>query len=106
MSTVTPWGPSQSSTEIAPGITFHSTASHGGYELSPARVASMPKPLREFQPWAGPGYYEEDCDWSLVALSFPQFFPEDAREAAMRTLERYKPEVYREFVAVTAGRGV
>ena len=95
----TPWGLSQSSEEIAPGIVFHSTASHGGYELSPARVASMPKPLREFEPWAGPGYYEEDCDWSVVCLAFPQFFPDDAQGAAMRTLERYKPEVFREFMA-------
>src|ERR1700712_5170574 len=103
---LTPWGLAQSSTEIAPGITFHETASHGGYELSPARIATMPKPLREFQPFAGPGFYEEDCDWALVALAFPQFFPDDAREAAMRTLKRSMPEVYREFVAVAAGRGV
>jgi hypothetical protein len=101
----TPWGPSQSSTEIAPGIVFHSTASHGGYHLSPARVASMPKPLREFQPWAEPGWYEEDCDWYVVAWSFPQYFPDDAREAALSTLRRYRPEMYGAFVAVAAGRG-
>ena len=50
--------------------------SHGGYYVSPARVASMPEPLREFKPWAGDNWYEEDCDWCIVALAFPQFFPQ------------------------------
>jgi hypothetical protein len=90
-------------TEIAPGITLYSTASHGGCHLSPARIASMPKSLRKFQTWAGPGWYEEDCDWSVVALAFPQFFPADAIPAALARLKRYKPELYEQVVAAGIG---
>jgi hypothetical protein len=98
MTTSTPWGTPQTTTEIAPGIIAYTTASHGGYYLSPERVAEMPKPLSEFQPWAGPNFYEEDCDWSVVALAFPQFFPPDAIQAAHATLKGYKPHLYNELV--------
>jgi hypothetical protein len=47
MTTKTPWEPAQYSQEIASGITFHSTASHGGFHLTVERVAQMP-PLRDF----------------------------------------------------------
>jgi len=105
--TETPWGPSQSSREIAPGIIRHDTAAHGGYYLSPERVASMPKPLRDFKPWAGPNWYEEDCDWSIVALAFPQFFPDDSIPVARATLKHYKPELFEQMSAemVTRGEG-
>jgi hypothetical protein len=99
----TPWGVADHIEEIAPGIVSYSTPSHGGYWLSPERIAEMPKPLREFQPWAGPGYYEEDCDWSIVCLAFPQYFPDDAIPHALKTLERYKPEVYEAFVRPADG---
>jgi hypothetical protein len=79
---------------MAPGIVCYSTPSHGGYWLSPERVAEMPKPLREFKPFAGPNFYEEDADWSIVALAFPQLFPADAIPAALATLKHYKPELY------------
>lgn len=35
----------------------------------------MPKCLQDFQPWGEPGWYEEDCDWSVVALAFPNSSP-------------------------------
>ncbi len=100
----TPWGPAQQSKEIAPGIVRHDTASHGGYYVSPARVALMPKPLREFKPFAGANWYEEDCDWCIVALAFPQYFPDDAIPLALKTLERYRPELFQEVSAREGGR--
>lgn len=105
MTTETPWGAAQTTCEIAPGIVRYDTASHGGYYLSPERVASMPKPLRDFQPWAGPNWYEEDCDWCIVALAFPQLFPDDYQGAALETLKHYKPEMYEE-VSAGAEKGV
>jgi hypothetical protein len=104
----TPWGPSQSSKEYAPGIVFHSTASHGGFYLSPERVAAMPQCLRDFVPFGGPQpgpgrWLEEDCDWVVVALAFPQLFPADAIPAALKTLEHYKPELFAEVTAMRAG---
>lgn len=96
----TPWGASQSAREVAPGIVRYDTASHGGYFVSPERVAEMPEPLRKFQPWAGPNWYEEDCDWCVVALAFPQFFPDDWIPDALTALKRYKPEVYAQVSAM------
>ncbi len=109
--TDTPWGVATHAEEIAPGITFYSTPSHGGYWLSPERVAAMPKALRDFVPFggeqAGPGrWFEEDADWAVVALAFPQFFPADAIPAALKTLERYRPELHAEVAAARSGRGV
>ena len=104
----TPWGLSQTTRELAPGITLYTTASHGGFYLSPERVALMPKPLRDFIPFGGPQqgpgrWYEEDCDWSVVALAFPQFFKRDDVAAAEATLKNYKPEIHAELIALRAG---
>ena len=93
----TPWGSSQTSEEIASGIIRHDTASHGGYYVSPERVAEMPKPLRDFKPFAGPNWYEEDCDWCIVVLAFPKRFPSDYPPEALKTLKRYQPDVFERF---------
>jgi hypothetical protein len=108
--TFTPWGHPDTVKEVAVGIVSYSTPSHGGFWLSPERVAEMPKPLREFVPFggpqAGPGrWFEEDCDWSVVALAFPQFFSDDARAAALATLKMYKPELHKEVTAPCTGVG-
>ncbi|WP_435008034.1 DUF7007 domain-containing protein [Tundrisphaera lichenicola] len=95
----TPWGAAQTSHELAPGIVRHDTASHGGYYVSPERVAEMPKPLRDFKPFAGPNWYEEDCDWCIVVLAFPKLFPPDYIPDAHETLKRYQPEIYKQFSA-------
>lgn len=104
----TPWGIAQHIHEIAPGIVSYSTASHGGIYLSPERVAEMPQSLQDFVPFGGPQkgpgrWYEEDCDWSVAALAFPQFFAEDEVRQAHSTLKGYRPEVYRELTGF-AGR--
>ena len=96
--TQTPWGKPDSIREIAPGIVRFDTPSHGGYWLSPERVAEMPKPLREFKPFAGANWYEEDADWAIVCLAFPQHFPDDAIFAALTTVKHYKPELFAELV--------
>ncbi len=53
----------------APGIVFHSTASHGGYQLSPQRQAELHQ-VAAFKQF-GPQWLEEDCDAALVALRWP-----------------------------------
>ena len=98
----TPWGHPDRSKEIAPGIVRYDTPSHGGYYVSPERVMTMPKPLREFEPFAAPNWYEEDCDWAIVALAFPQFFPADAIPAALKTLEHFQPELFTQVSAMRA----
>ena len=100
--TETPWGKPDTVREIAPGIIRYDTPSHGGYYVSPERLLTMPKPLREFQPWAGPNWYEEDCDWAIVALAFPQFFQEKDVAIALATIKSYKPELYQQLTAMRA----
>lgn len=67
--TQTPWGPSQSQREHAPGIVFYSTASHGGYKLSPERWAEFAS-IPHFAHWSQ--WLEEDCDACLVYLRWPE----------------------------------
>ena len=86
----TPWGQSQHQKKYADGIVMYSTASHGGFHLSEKRIAEMPEPYRNVGwPW-----YEEDCDWCKVVLSFPQYFSVEDREAAKRTAIRWYPHEY------------
>lgn len=87
----TPWGFSQSTDEIAPGITFYSTPSHGGFLLSNERREEMPSATRQFQTWAGANWYEEDFDAFLVVHSFPSYFPADDVTMARRVIGARKP---------------
>jgi len=74
MKTYTPWGDSQYTKIVAPGIIEYSTASHGGRHLSASRRLAMPKQFAGFQPFAGAGWFEEDCDTAVVMLAFPKDF--------------------------------
>lgn len=67
--THSPWGGIEHKTELAPGIWWVSTPSHGGAKLSEERNAAMPDCLRRESGW-----YEEDCQWALAALVFPEAF--------------------------------
>lgn len=100
MATSTPWGPSQHAERVTRGITFYGTAGHGGYKVSAKLNASMPGHLR-----LDDGWYEEDCDWSLVVTAFPQHFDDKTREAAKRTLKAWKPEAYEAEYGVTLAPG-
>lgn len=82
----TPWGQAQHATQIAPGIVQYSTAGHGGINLSIDRLAAMPAGLRQIAPFAGPGWYEEDCDWALVALAFPDCFKPASVATAVQSI--------------------
>jgi len=94
MGTATPWGISDHTEKIAKGIISHSTPSHGGYHLSPCRQEQMPAVLR-----VESGWYEEDCDWCLVAIGFPEYFSKD-REQAIDTMRNWHPERYEHYFSV------
>ncbi len=91
----TPWGESDSSEKIATGIVRYNTPSHGGYHLSARRQALMPKALRKDEPW-----YEEDVDWALVVLAFPQFFKESDVKMAESTTKNYHPDMWEKWKGV------
>ena len=96
--TMTPWGPSQDARVVAPGITFHSTASHGGYHLSPERYAQMPEGFKET--FAGGPWYEEDCDAAMVILVFEDELGDISGLAAAchDIVRRFRPDAYRQFM--------
>jgi Domain of unknown function (DUF7007) len=80
----TPWGPAQDKRPIGEGIVCYSTASHGGYYVPPEKLAEMPAGFADGL-WAGPGWFEEDQDWALVALAFPHLFDDYAVYCAVET---------------------
>lgn len=84
MTQQTPWGASQQQTTDAPGIVFHSTASHGGFHLDGKRQAAFVAALPRFSPWAGGAWYEEDCDACAVVIVFNGEFSESAVFNAIR----------------------
>ena len=81
----TPWGPAQHATTSAPGIVFYSTASHGGYHLSPERQRALLAKFNDFTPFAGAPWYEEDQDCAVVVLAFPDLFEADKLRGAVHT---------------------
>ena len=85
----TPWGESQGVTEVYPGILSVSTSSHGGYKLDRKRNSQVDEVWRK----AG-GWYEEDCEWAIVALTFKSEFSAETVEGAVRTLKNWLPVEY------------
>lgn len=83
--THTYWGYADDATELAPGIWSVSTPSHGGIIISAQRHNAMPAHLRAIRTFADGLNYEEDCDWSIVAMAFPEAFSERERTAAIGT---------------------
>jgi len=78
----TPWGTADSTTEVAEGITFYSTPSHGGYCLSDERLEQIPYKLRDLNTYGRDRWFEEDCEWAIVCTVFPQYFPARALPVA------------------------
>ena len=85
----TPWGPSQTARELAPGITLYTTAGHGGAHVELAEVMRWPTALRDFQTFTGGNWYEEDCDICLVVLARPDLFRLDQVQEAANFARSY-----------------
>lgn len=78
----TPWGTSQGATIYAEGVECHSTAGHGGFKLSVERNRQVHATLR-----VKGGFYEEDCAWAIVAITFPHLFTGFEWRCAERTIK-------------------
>ena len=87
----TPWGVSQDEKVFAEGIVSVSTAGHGGFCVSPEKQKEMPKIFRRGK------WYEEDCEWCFVVLSFPEHFEEEVWKQALSTLMDWYPDLYMEY---------
>lgn len=86
---ITPWGPTQQIEQKGGGIIHVSTASHGGLLVPPAMYDAMPAPLRQ-NAYGGGNWFEEDCEWALVALAFPQHFTGRDLYYAVQTINWYR----------------
>ncbi len=89
MSASTPWGGSQMAVIYAEGVVAHSTAGHGGLHLSADRNAKVHPLLRKETPW-----YEEDSEWAMVAISFPDLFTGYERSLAEKTIRNTWPDAW------------
>ncbi|AQS65470.1 MULTISPECIES: DUF7007 domain-containing protein [Rhizobium/Agrobacterium group] len=89
MAATTPWGLSQLATIYAEGIVSHMTAGHGGFHLSAERNARVLPMLRKSLPW-----YEEDAEWAIVALTFPDLFTSYERKCADETIRNSWPSAW------------
>lgn len=73
----TPWGQSQIIDKVTEGITFVTTAGHGGYKLSKSRLKQIPRLVlaTTFGSLGLQGWFEEDQDCVIVYCYFPDAFP-------------------------------
>lgn len=96
----TPWGASQIATVYAEGVVSHVTASHGGFHLSVDRNAKVHSMLR-----SSDGFYEEDCCWAAVVITFPDLFTAYERRVAQQTLKDGEPDVWEAITGVVLAPG-
>ena len=95
----TPWGKSTHRSEVAPGIEYHETSSHGGICLSPERLSEMPATLKTpstFYP-AGSPWFEHDLEWCRVVLAFPGVFRDMMVKDAHEFMRAGHPAIYAAF---------
>jgi hypothetical protein len=105
----TPWGAAQVVTELAAGITFVSTAGHGGVKLDAAHNRRMPEYMRRLGGW-----YEEDCDWCLPFVVFEAELRAGGESFAVQAIEKsshvqtflsWHPDAYEKYYGVTIQQG-
>ena len=93
VSTSTPWGVAQTARSFGRGIVQYSTAGHGGFHVSSGLLRQMDEDMRGDK-YAPLGWFEEDCAWSMVVLSFPERFDLQTRLAALDTLRSTYPQQF------------
>ncbi|WP_434730682.1 DUF7007 domain-containing protein [Rhizobium binae] len=100
MSASTPWGGSQMAVLYVEGVVAHMTSGHGGFHLSTDRNAKVHPLLRKDTPW-----YEEDCEWAIVAFSFPVLFTGYERSLAEKTIRNTWPDAWEKIRGCSLAEG-
>lgn len=85
----TPWGWADSASVVADGIGRVSTPGHGGFKLAPKMNAKVDAAWR-----TRGGWYEEDCEWAIVVLTFPKHFDEAKVASAKAVAKATFPDAY------------
>jgi len=91
----TPWGKADDVKQVAEGLYFVSTPSHGGFKLTPALNAKIPAKVR-----AEGGWYEEDLAYFWVIVTFPELVEQGVvkctLDQAHQVLRDWFPDEYEE----------
>lgn len=92
----TPWGSGQYVKPFGRGIAEIGTAGHGGVRVSRAlaKKSMLPEVLKVAIPQGGYYWFEEDCAYSLVVLTFPDRFEDKHRDYAHSAGKDWYPELY------------
>jgi hypothetical protein len=77
----TPWGQAQTQTDCGHGVIHVTTSSHGGFFVEKSERHKLPVQETNF---SRNGFFEEDIDWVIVALSIPEAFPPEHIELAKK----------------------
>ena len=94
----TPWGRADHVKRIGEinGYAIYqvSTPSHGGDYVPSELLNAIPLAMQaRAAKWSGSAHwYEEDCEWASVAVSFPTLFSPEALNHAQQTIEWRKRE--------------
>ena len=96
----TPWGAAQYAEMVAPGIGVVGTAGHGGTKLSAQRNRAVHPEWRQKGGW-----YEEDDEWAITAVTFPDAYPEAHVVSAHRLCRDYRPDEYEKVTGATIKPG-
>ncbi|GBQ85132.1 hypothetical protein AA14337_3001 [Acetobacter malorum DSM 14337] len=98
----TPWGKPDHITVFrvdpesgAPDIMSVSTPGHGGFVLTARAQAGMPPSLRLGA--GNVGFYEEDSDWTRVALAHPELFVPGDLAKAEEIIRHWDPQAWEQF---------
>lgn len=92
----TPWGKADFQTKLIDGIISYSTPSHGGIHVREDLNLNVHSAWRH-----DGGWYEEDCDWAIVAYHFPAAFTKDQMAFAINILKNWKPKEYMKVTGTT-----
>jgi len=96
----TPWGAAQYAETVAPGIGVVGSAGHGGTKLSAQRNRAVHPEWRQKGGW-----YEEDDEWAIAAITFPEAYSPQHVEAAHRLTKDYFPDAYEKVTGTTIAPG-
>src|SRR5437763_10737944 len=88
----TPWGFADQVSPIGDhGILCASTPGHGGLFVPDELLGRLPQALRGSNSYSGKrNWFEEDVEWAIPVIAFPEEFPAKDCQAAVSTIECYK----------------
>lgn len=91
----TPWGRADWCKPVTRGINCYATPGHGGYCVSAGKAKAIHPALRSVGIETARGvWFEEDCAWAVVPLSFPGYFDEEKIKAAHSSAKSWFPDEY------------